>query len=39
MWKKNPAVHHQGVAFEVPKGDLIDSDILKISLYGFFMKN
>ena len=32
-------VHHQDVALEVPEGDLVDSDILKTSLYGFDMKN
>ena len=39
MWKQNPAVHHQDVALEVPEDDLVDSDILKTSLYGFVMKN
>ena len=39
MWKQNPAVHHQDVALEVPEGDLVDSDIIKTSLYGFAMKN
>ena len=32
-------VHDQDVALEVPEGDLVDSDILKTSLYGFVMKN
>ena len=36
MWKHNPAVHHQkDVALEVHEGALVDSDILKTSLYGF----
>ena len=35
MMKQNPAVDHQDVALEVPEGDLVDSDILKTSLYGF----
>ena len=39
MWKYNPAIHHQDVALEVPEGDLVDSDILKTSLYGIVMKN
>ena len=39
MWKQNPAVHYQDVALEVPEDDLVDSDILKTSLYGFVMKN
>ena len=39
MWKQNPAVHHQDVALEVPEDDLVDSDILKTSLYGFVIKN
>ena len=39
MWKSNPAVHHQDVAIEVPEGDLVDSDILKTSLYGLGMKH
>ena len=38
MWKQNPAVHHQDVALEVPEDDLVNSDILKTSLYGFFLK-
>ena len=39
MWKQNPTVHHQDVALEVPEDDLVDSDILKTSLYGFVIKN
>ena len=39
MWKYNPAVHCQDVALEVPEGDLVDSAILKTSLYGFVTKN
>ena len=30
MWKQNPAVHNQDVAFEVPEGDLVDPDIIYI---------
>ena len=37
--KYNPDVHHQNVALEVPEGDLVDSDILETSLYGFVMKS
>ena len=39
MWKQSPAVHHQDVALEVPEDDLVDSNILKTSSYGFVMKN
>ena len=39
MWKQNPAVHHQDVTLEVPEGILVDSDILKTSLYEFVIKN
>ena len=38
MWKQNPAVHHQDVAPEVSEGDLVDSVVLKTSLYGFVIK-
>ena len=39
MWKQNSAVHHQDVTLEVPEDDLVNSDILKTSLYGFVIKN
>ena len=39
MWKCNPDVNHQDVALEVPEGDLVDSDILEISLYETVLKN
>ena len=39
MWKQNPSVHHQDVALGVPEDDQVDSDILKTSSYGFFLKN
>ena len=31
MTKKNPAVHYQDVALEVPEGDLVDLDLLESS--------
>ena len=39
MTKKNPAVHYQDVALEVPEGDLVDLDLLENSLYRFVLKN
>ena len=38
MRKQIPAVGHQDVDLEVPEGDLVDSDILKTSFYGFVIK-
>ena len=39
MIKQNPAVDPQDVALEVPEGDLVDLDLLEISLYRFVLKN
>ena len=38
MLKSTPAVHYHDVVLEVPEDDLVDSDILKTSLYGFVIK-
>ena len=37
MMKENPAVDHQDIALEVPGGDLVDLDLLEISLYRFVL--
>ena len=39
IWKKDPAVHHQDVALDVPEGDLVNLDIHETSLYETVLKN